>query len=122
MILIVEVMFVCLYGEGYGNRIQKVGKHYLSDSVGFILFDVRVGKFWLKRIDVENIASKMGVPVVPIIGAGTLLEAIEFVREGFHSSVGSLQAEGLVCRPKVEMFDRQGKRIIAKIKSKDFLR
>ena len=29
---------VCLYGEGYGVKIQK-GSHYLPDRTDFILFD-----------------------------------------------------------------------------------
>ena len=37
---------VCLYGEGYGAKIQKGGGNYRPDQ-GFVLFDVRVGQWWL---------------------------------------------------------------------------
>ena len=47
---------ICLYGEGYGGKIQKVGELYKPDGVDFILFDVRVGPWWLKRGDIEDVA------------------------------------------------------------------
>lgn len=116
---------VCLYGEGYGKGIQK-GGCYLPDRCGFILFDVRVGDVWLERHNVEDIAAKTGLPIVPIIGGGSLHDAVNIVRQGFPSHV-SIQpnppiAEGLVCRPAVELRNRIGHRIITKIKHKDFLR
>lgn len=38
----------CLYGEGYGARIQKGGGNYRPDQ-DFVLFDVLVGEWWLTR-------------------------------------------------------------------------
>ena len=111
---------VCLYGEGYGAKIQKGGGNYKSDGQDFVLFDVRVGDFWLKREDVEDVASKFGVGVVPVVGEGTLEEAIEMVRGGLNSAWGDFMAEGLVMRPKVQLFNRMGERVITKIKYKDF--
>jgi ATP-dependent RNA circularization protein (DNA/RNA ligase family) len=110
---------VCLYGEGYGRKIQK-GGGYIPDGVGFILFDVRIGDIWLRREDVEDIASKLDIPVTPIIGEGTLLEAVELVKSGFFSHLRDTPAEGLVMRPKVELLDRRGIRVITKLKLKDF--
>jgi hypothetical protein len=110
-----------LYGEGYGARIQKGGGLYKPDGVDFVLFDVRVGNWWLKREDVVDVASKLGIDVVPVIQSGTLASAIEFVRNGFMSPVWpNVRAEGLVVRPTVELFMRNGERIITKIKTKDF--
>ena len=62
---------VCLYGEGYGAKIQKVGKHY-GPTQEFVLFDVKIGDWWLERSNVVDIAQKLGIDVVPIIGEGTL--------------------------------------------------
>ena len=45
---------VCLYGEGYGAKIQTGGK-YIPEGVDFVLFDVRIGNIWLLREDVEEI-------------------------------------------------------------------
>ena len=116
----VELPQVCLYGEGFGAKIQKAGGNYIADGVDFVLFDVKIGNFWLKREDVEDIASKFCIKVVPIIGEGTLNEAIAIVKNGFRSQWGEFNAEGIVARPKVELEDRQGKRIITKIKTIDF--
>ena len=55
---------VCLYGEGYGNKIQKVGKLY-GDKQMFILFDVKIGDFWLNRVDVEDVADKLSLERCP---------------------------------------------------------
>jgi hypothetical protein len=113
---------VCLYGEGFGNRIQKAGKLYLPKSVDFILFDVNIDGYWLNRENVENIAKKFGLKVVPIIGYGTLLDGIELTRMGIPSQISEEPqiAEGLVMRLKMELFNRRGQRMITKIKYKDF--
>ncbi len=111
-----------LYGEGYGARIQKGGGNYISNGVDFILFDVRVGRWWLKREAVVDIAQKLGCLVVPVVGVGTLEEAVYVTRRGVDSMVAQadVKAEGLVMRPQLELFDRAGRRIITKIKTKDF--
>jgi hypothetical protein len=111
---------VTLYGEGYGNRIGKAGHLYRPDGVDFVLFDVNVAGWWLSRENVEDVAQKLGLDVVPIVGTGTLTEAVEKVREGFDSLSWGVLAEGLVMRPDVELFARDGSRIITKIKRKDF--
>jgi len=53
---------------------------------------------------------------------GTLYQAIATAEMGFRSCLGDLQAEGLVVRPIVDLYDRAGRRIIGKIKHKDFAR
>jgi len=111
-----------LYGEGYGAKIQKGGGNYIPGGVDFILFDVKVDGWWLKREDVEDIAAHLMIDVVPVVGAGTLLDAVAMARGGFESEIGTQTAEGLVMRPAVELFNRAGHRIIAKIKHKDFPR
>jgi hypothetical protein len=113
---------ITLFGEGFGNRIQKVGSLYLNDEVDFILFDVKVGLWWLKRSDVIHIAQQLGIRVVPTIAMGTLKELIDYVKWGFPSKVAynELQAEGLVLTPKIDLLSRNGQRIITKIKTKDF--
>lgn len=111
---------VCLYGEGYGFKIQSAGKLYIPDGHDFVLFDVKVGEWWLQREDVEEIAAKFGIKVVPIIGTGTLGEAIEMTRNGFNSLWGDFKAEGIVARPKTELKTRKGERLITKIKHRDF--
>lgn len=112
--------YACLYGEGYGAKIQKGGGNYISDGVDFILFDVKIGEWWLKREDVKDIAKKLDIKVVPIVGIGTLHEAISKASVGFESYWSNVNAEGLVVRPMIELMTRAGNRIIGKIKQKDF--
>ena len=112
---------VILYGEGYGAKIQKSGGLY-SDEPNFILFDVLIGDVWLKRGAVLNIAKTFGIEAVPVILTGTLQDAINFVKTKPKSWIGKCEApmEGLVCRPAVEVLDRLGKRVIVKVKARDF--
>lgn len=115
-----EKICICLYGEGYGAKIQKGGGNYIPDGCSFILFDVKIADWWLQRKDVKDVAEKFGIDIVPIVGTGTLQEGIEMVRKSYKSLVGKRNAEGLVMRPATELKTRAGKRIITKIKCKDF--
>ncbi len=109
----------CLYGEGYGAKIQKGGGNYRQDQ-GFVLFDVKIGDWWLQQKDVEDIASKLNIDIVPFVGKGTLGTMINWARTGFKSYWGDFKAEGLVAKPATELIARRGDRIITKIKCKDF--
>lgn len=109
-----------LYGEGYGAKIQKGGGNYIANGVSFILFDVLINDYWLKRIDVNDIAEKLEIDIVPVVNKGTLHDAIDLTKRGFDSTFGNFMAEGLVLRPEVELFNRMGHRIITKVKHKDF--
>ena len=114
-------MPVILFGEGYGVKIQN-GGNYRPD-VSFILFDVYLPEqnLWLKRDAIEDIAKAFNVDVVPIVMRGTIEEAVEFVKTKPKSTIGTANMEGLVCKPEVDLLDRQGNRIIVKIKVKDFV-
>ena len=113
---------ITLYGEGYGAKIQKGGGNYISDGVDFILFDVKVGEWWLKREGVSQVANDLAIHIVPIVGYGTLHLLVHEGSAGFKSHWGDFMAEGLVARPRVELKTRSGHRIITKIKYKDFSR
>jgi hypothetical protein len=129
---------VTLFGEGYGPNIQGGGKYMSYHS--FVLFDVKIGPWWLSRENVDDIASKLGISAVPVLGTGTLQDAIDIVStgitfnkgggivrwggssvpSGLKSKWGDFEAEGIVARPVVPLFDRKGERIITKIKAVDF--
>lgn len=117
-----------IFGEGYGVKIQK-GGNYLKDRADFILFDVKItpvenGRpIWLTRSACEDIAQKLGIEIVPLIGYFTLDEAIEYVKKGFKSVIAQnpeYDAEGLVLRAPCGLLTRMGERIITKIKHCDF--
>ena len=109
---------VMLFGEGYGAKIQN-GGDYRSD-VSFILFDVLIGDNWQSREWVEATAKMFGIDVVPIVLEGTIGDGIDYVMQHNNSTIGKAVMEGVVGRPKVEMKDRLGNRIIVKIKCKYF--
>ena len=58
---------------------------------------------------------------MPVIGEGTLEQAIAKTVKGFKSQWGDFIAEGIVARPKgVEIFTKKHNRIITKVKYADF--
>lgn len=112
---------LCFYGEGYGGNIQKAGPGYRKDP-SFICFDVKVGEIWLKAKDVQDLCGAIDVPFVPTLGYGPLSSAETMCREGFQSLVpgSDVMAEGVIAIPEAELLDRNGRRIITKLKRKDF--
>lgn len=109
---------VILFGEGYGPKIQKGGAY--RPDVSFILFDVLIAGNYQPRDSVEDVAKAFGIDIVPIVLEGTIQEGVAFVKTNPKSTIGTAMMEGVVGRPKVEMRDRSGKRVIVKIKVKDF--
>lgn len=113
---------VCIYGEGYGCKINGGGK-YISDDADFILFDVNINGFWIDRPKLEEFADKLYIDIVPVVGEGNLKEAVSFAKRGFYSEVSQNEtfiAEGLVLKPSIQLLDKRGNRIISKIKHNDF--
>ncbi len=109
---------VILFGEGYGEKIQNGGAYRKGQD--FILFDVMIGDNYQPREVVEDIARYFGIDSVPIVLEGTINEGVAYVKNKPKSKIGTADSEGLVGRPKVELRDRCGKRIIVKIKVRDF--
>lgn len=110
---------VMLIGEGYGAKIQKSGGDYRQDN-NFILFDVCINNKYLSRDNVNDIANYFGIESVPVIFSGNLQKGIDFVKTKPNSTIGTAKMEGLVARPKVELYDKNGNRLIVKIKVCDF--
>lgn len=114
---------VIIFGEGYGAKIQNGGT-YIEDgkSVDFIMFDLLIGDNYQPWESIVYCAHAFGVEVVPLVGEGTIAEAEEMVKLHQKSELanGEHEMEGLVCRPKVELRDRCGNRVIVKIKWEDY--
>ncbi len=106
-----------LYGEGYGEKIQNGGKY---GPVNFILFDVVVDGYWLNRDSVENIAKYFAINVVPLVGECNLREAVDFISTHPKSNLKDDVMEGVVARPKCQVFTKKGDPVIVKIKCRDF--
>lgn len=128
----IDIMFslfqnkkVIFFGEGYGHKIQN-GYNYILTSdpyvQKFIIFDINVNGYWLKRENIEYICKTLGLDVVPLIRNMPLEEGINLVKDGFSSNLanGSVRAEGFIGRTKEPLFDSQGRRLIIKLKTSDF--
>lgn len=109
---------VMLIGEGYGAKIQN-GGNYREDN-SFILFDVCINDNYVSRESVKDIADYFNLELIPTIKIGKLQEGIDYVKSKPKSTIGNADMEGLVARPLIELKDKQGKRIIVKIKVCDF--
>lgn len=111
-----------LFGEGYGAGIQKGGNNY-SNKKQFILFDIWSGSYWYEWEHLQEIADEKDIPIVPEYDIGNSLEGIEnIVRRsvGLQSNFGAFVAEGVVVRPRFNLFDSHGRRILIKIKTRDY--
>lgn len=112
-----------VFGEGYGPKIQAGGGLY-SDTKKFIVFDITIDGYELNRSNVEDVANKLGLDVVPVVFQGTLDEAQEFVANHQMSTLGNHthEMEGLVLTPDVDIYDSDRHRIKCKCKYRDLLK
>lgn len=111
---------VTIYGEGYGAKIQKGGGNYRPDQ-GFIMFDVLVGQYFLRPYDQIDISARLGIDMVPFVGYGSPTDTWELIKaDALASAWPDVTTEGVVGTPMVPLFDRRGKRIVMKMKLKDW--
>ena len=117
---------VCLYGEGYGAKIQKGGGNYNKGN-SFRLFDVWIGGWWLEWDSVEEIAKQLGIKTAPFLFEKADVDtAIKLVRRGTLSEVATEEgieghkAEGIVARAYPMMLFRNGIPIKWKLKVSDY--
>lgn len=123
-----------IYGEGYGPRIVPGSGAYRKD-VSFRLFDCLViseGNWWLERKDLEDVAMKLGIKCVPILGIIDFLPVDRLQIENIfldnrnrlvaieEDGLVSMAPEGIVAKTDELLFNRKGERIIWKLKIKDF--
>lgn len=110
-----------IFGEGYGPKIQKGGANYRKDP-GFVVFDIfdPVKNVWYTRRGVELFCQEYGLDIVPVIGSGTLDEAVSMCSDGFASTWGDFQAEGIIAFPECELRGPNGDPVKTKVKCCDF--
>lgn len=119
---------VTLYGEGCGPGIQKGGADY-SKTKTFVLFDVLVGKYWLEPVNIADVAGKLGIRMVPLLGEAMELQEIHnMCQAGFYSplamsnGVENRIAEGVIAITVPGLMTRYGTRLKFKLKNEDFPR
>jgi ATP-dependent RNA circularization protein (DNA/RNA ligase family) len=114
---------VVLYGEGYGPKIQKVGGTYRAD-VAMRLFDVRIGRVWLRQDALPAIADELGIHTAPLLASGIGLDdALTLVHRDSATAAmdggSGCRHEGIIARSDPLMLDRMGQRVMWKLKAKD---
>lgn len=116
-----------VFGEGFGAGIQQGGGNYVENGtdVGFIVFDVNINGFDLNRVNVTDVANKLGLPSVPVCFEGTLDQAKAYVAEHHMSTLngGKHEMEGLVLVPRdVQLYNNKHQLIKCKCKYRDMVR
>lgn len=120
---LIESMFmerqIIIYGELYGTKIQN-GRLY-TDGLGisFKVFDIKVGELFLTYDNMKDLANKLEYDFVPLVLVGTINDGINFVKKTELSTFSKAKLEGLVGKPVGDFRDRNGKRIVVKIKKRD---
>lgn len=122
---------VVLFGEGYGAKIQNGGDY--RPDVGFALFDVWIDGWWLEPENIIDVAGKLGIEHAPYVSvaaddvvstsysADTLRELLPGGMSVVAASRGlERPAEGIVARTSPMLFDRRGRRVMWKLKFRDF--
>ncbi len=113
---------VTIYGEAYGGG--GVSGQGMSGTYGkelrFIVFDVQFDDLWLSVPDMTDVATGLGLEVVPWEKIPATLEAINAVRDK-PSEVAARRGcgtdkprEGVVLRPLIELRKNNDERIICK--------
>ena len=116
---------LCLYGEGYGAKIQKGGGNYNKGN-SFRLFDVWIDGWWLEWESVEEVAGQLAIGTVPTFGIRDVKSAVNIVKNESMSIIAEeengkfIPFEGIVARAYPTMLFRRGTPIKWKLKVKDF--
>lgn len=116
---------VVLFGEGFGAGIQK-GNHYRPDK-GFTLFDVVVDGRWLSWDGVVDVARRLGIETVPVLGQGLDTYNVQnLVSMMVLGKVPPTQwgcstdtPEGIIARTDPYLFTGYGRRVMFKHKVRD---
>lgn len=116
-----------LYGELVGDKVQKNGWKYVrkkdeSPKNELVLFDAKIGNWWIKPKDVEKIAKEISMRSAPILGIWSRTEIIEHIKSKPKSELAKedIASEGIVARSHPLMLFRDGKPIMFKLKVKDY--
>lgn len=122
-----------VYGEAYGGKMQGMSATY-GKELRFIIFEVRIGCYWLSFDKVQEIGPKLGLEVVP----GQIIDCTEEALTACRNSPSEVAVmrgcgentdrygnkpplrEGIVIRPTVELRTNSNGRVIAKYKNPCF--
>lgn len=121
---------VVLYGEGFGGKIQahtNYAKRFKEET--FVCFDIFINGFWLERSALSDLCYRLEIPTVPLVSVSlpgchpnslSDMDNYAYHDKGMTSVYGDFESEGVVGVPQCGLLQRNGKRIIVKIKWCDF--
>ena len=117
-----------LFGEGYGAGIQRGGGYRPASA--FRLFDVLVfpgeTRWWLNWPNVEDVAAKLGILTVPVLGRDVSTDEARSMVRGPSTAAKEdggtgCEREGIVARTEPILLLRDGtRRLMWKLKGRDF--
>jgi hypothetical protein len=116
---------VVVYGECYGGKQQGMSNTY-GKEMKFIVFDVKIDKYWLNVPNANDVSKSLGLEFVDYVKISTDLKDIDFERD--KDSVQAIRngcgegklREGVILRPLVELTLNNGERVISKHKRDEF--
>jgi hypothetical protein len=115
---------ITIFAEACHKRILDSYVYLKSDEVAkVIIFDVKIGKWWLEHNNVISIATHFVVDNAPVRYIGTIEELIKFVVKEQQSVLTypkEVTFEGIVCTPHPMVLNRDGTPVKFKLKVEDF--
>ena len=111
-----------IYGEGCGPKIHNSQKYLVEDKYTLIVFDIKIGEWWLEHETVVEVAAGFGLRYAPSVGIMTIPEIIELVKAETKSIAATSDSifEGIVATPEPMVLDRSRKPVKFKLKAEDF--
>lgn len=113
---------VYIFAEKMGPKTQ--GNELQLDEEQVIIYDVCINGYWLDRHAVECVAEYFKVKTCYDYMGPNLLNRTWMLTDIIRMvATGKIKDwEGIVATPKVECQDREGQRVIVKVKNKDYFR
>jgi len=117
---------VSIHGEAYGGKLQGMSGTY-GKELKFIAFDVKIGDSWLDVPNAKDFCDGLGIEFVHYERIPCELSELDKQRDA--DSVQAIRnlgiigkpREGIVIRPIIELFKKNGERMIFKHKREEFI-
>jgi hypothetical protein len=121
-----EEVPIYIFGEYFGQGIQKCGGRYIQNGNDFCVFDIKQQGWWTPKDVRDSLCKGLDLEQVPFLGVMTLKEIEEKVRAGFTTQFEkaadpTMIEEGIVARPTIPLCNGSGNRIIVKVKYCDYI-
>ena len=127
---------VTIYGETYGAGSTVHGSKLYRKDLSVRLFDCLIDIYWLNRNNLEDVARKLGIKCVPLLGTIDFLpntvQDIEYILDNNKDKLVAVEEggsvnirEGIVAKSEPMLFYREGeklRRVMWKLKIRDFKR